>query len=354
MTVVRPANENIVEPSLSIHEAMSRMEVVRRKILLIADADGHLIGTLTDGDFRRFILRTHGISGTVLDVAQREPVVLREDFNPGHIPTLFRTHDISCAPVIDAQRRVTGLVCLEEPGDGAEINVPVVLMAGGLGRRLMPLTANCPKPLLPLGDKPILAHIIGQFKRQGFRRFFISVNYLGHMIEEYFGSGHALGVEISYLRENKRLGTGGALDLLPRNMDEPFIVMNGDLITEVDFRELVRHHLDSRAVATMCVREHLTSIPFGVVNFEGSRYIGVQEKPTLHHHINAGIYCLSQAARQVVPSDAFYDMPTMFSDLSRQNLNCSVHAIADTWIDVGTPEQYEFAQRRISAEMAVA
>lgn len=352
MSVIKHAQENIVSKEMTIHDAMVRLNTVRHKILLIADEAGRLLGTITDGDIRRFILRTRGLTGHVMEAAQSDPVTLDRDFNPGLVANLFRTHDIQCAPVVDQNRIIQGLVCLGDFSDLNEINVPVVLMAGGLGRRLMPLTAQCPKPLLPLGDKPILEHIIGRFVDQGFRRFFVSVNYLGHMIEEYFGSGHHLGVEISYLRETKRLGTGGALDLLPRNMDEPFIVMNGDLLTEVDFRELVRHHKSTGAVATMCVREHLTSIPFGVVQFEGSRYLGVQEKPTLKHHINAGIYCLSKEAREVVPSDSFYDMPTMFLDLAQRQLSCAVHVISDTWIDVGSPEQYELARRRITADVA--
>ena len=297
-------------------------------------------------------MRTGSARTPISEAANTNPATFPPNFNPGWVKTYLRKHNVHFIPIVDEQRRVHGVVSAEDHFPTADLNVPIVLMAGGLGSRLMPLTANCPKPLLPLDDRPILQHIIECFIEQGFKRFFISINYLGHMIEEFFGTGSHLGAEISYLRENRRLGTGGALDLLPVNMDEPFIVMNGDLLTEMDFRALVAHHRQSESIATMCVREHLTSIPFGVVNFEGNAYLGVDEKPTLKHHINAGVYCLSHAAREVVPHDEFYDMPSLFQDLHERGRNCAVHVMRDSWIDIGTPDQYKAAQRRLSQKSA--
>jgi NDP-sugar pyrophosphorylase family protein len=234
---------------------------------------------------------------------------------------------------------------LADPRSHHESRVPVVLMAGGLGRRLRPLTDTCPKPMLRLGGRPLLERIIERFIAQGFREFHISVNYLGHQIEEYFGNGERMGCSISYIRERRQLGTAGALSLLPAELEGPFVVMNGDLLTEVDFQALVKRHQDTGYAATMCVREHATTVPFGVVEMaEGGRYRAMVEKPTLVHHVNAGIYCLSREALYVVPNDRFYDMPSLFQDLDLQGRTCGVHVVGGLLLDIGTPVEFERAQ----------
>ena len=345
--IIDPVNITVSETT-SMRDAIETLEASKVKIILLVDKAGRLIGTITDGDFRRAILKIGKVKGAAIDIACKTPFSVDVKTNPGELKTLLRERNINHIPLVDAAGVLKGLYIDQGYTAVSDIDVPVVLMAGGLGRRLMPLTEDCPKPLLPLGDKPILEHIIERFKKQGFKRFYISVNYLGHMIEEYFGSGERLGVTISYLRENKRLGTGGALDLLPDNMDYPFLVMNGDLLIESDFRDLVSHHHSTEAAATMCVREYQTAIPFGVVQFEGSTYLGVDEKPTLKHHINTGVYCLSKAAVECVPHDEFYDMPTLFSDLSEKNIECSVHLIRDSWLDIGSMKEYTSAQKRFA------
>ncbi|GJL95901.1 MAG: alcohol dehydrogenase [Hyphobacterium sp.] len=327
-------------------EALGKLEKSAIKILFVVDEDGRLVGACTDGDVRRGILKAGDLSAKAREIMNRSPIAIDEGMNPGDVRDLLRRHEIGVVPVVDAARRIKGVITHDTAARGVALETPVVLMAGGLGERLRPLTEDCPKPLLALGKKPILSHIIDQFVDQGFRRFFISVNYLGHMIEEYFGSGHDRGIEISYLREDKRLGTGGALQLLPQNMNYPFLVMNGDLVTETDFRALVNSHRESGAVATMCVREHRTSIPFGVVRFDGAAYQLTEEKPTIRNHINAGIYCLSKEARDAVPQDSYYDMPSLFDDLARESQPCSVHVIHDAWLDIGSIDEYERAQQR--------
>ena len=349
-SMIRPAHQNLVRENSTIRDALRVLEDAQVKLLIVVDENDKFVGTCTDGDIRRAILRSGSARTNVNEAVNRSPVTFEPNFNPGWVKTFLRKHNVHFVPIVDRDRLVHGIVSAEDHLPTVDLNVPVVLMAGGLGSRLLPLTSNCPKPLLPIGDRPILQHIMERFLEQGFSRFFISINYLGHMSEEYFGSGKQIGAEISYLRENRRLGTGGALDLLPTNMDEPFIVMNGDLITEMDFRALVSHHRQSESVATICVREHLTSFPFGVVDFDGSVYLGVDEKPTLKHHINAGIYCLSHAAREVVPHDEFYDMPALFEDLRERVRNCAVHVMHDSWIDIGTPDQYRSAQKRFQTD----
>ena len=338
-----------VKTTTTLRDALERLNASSIKIILVTDKDNHLVGTCTDGDFRRAMLKSGNIDGFALDIANRNPVTVHEDLNAGKLKSLIRERNVRYIPIVDDQGRLKGLYDGTSKPKSDDLKVPIVLMAGGLGRRLMPLTRDCPKPLLPLARKPILEHIITRFRDQGYKRFYISINYLGHMIEDYFGTGKNWGVEITYLRENTRLGTGGALDLLPQNMGFPFLVMNGDLITEIDFDEVVSNHIEAGAAATMCVREYMTSIPFGVVKFHGNTYLDVQEKPTLVHHINAGIYCLSKDALENIPNNEFYDMPTLFSDISEKQIPCAVHVMRDTWIDIGNLREYEAAQARFSA-----
>jgi len=339
-----------VEATTPLRQALAMLEASPAKIILVLDSDRTLVGTVTDGDFRRAILREDNMDGYGIDIANRKPVSVNEDLNKGNLKSLIRERNVRYIPVVDNNGRLTGLYDGSSSPTSDELKVPIVLMAGGLGRRLMPLTADCPKPLLPLADKPILEHIIVKFRDQGYKRFYISINYLGHMIEDYFGTGKNWGVEISYLRENMRLGTGGALDLLPANMAFPFVVMNGDLITEMDFDDIVRNHIETGAAATMCVREYMTAVPFGVVKFHGNTYLDVEEKPTYTHHINAGIYCLSKDALDNIPSGEFYDMPTLFEDLTAKQHPCGVHVMRDSWIDIGNPREYESAQSRFRAK----
>lgn len=345
------ATENMLPDSVTIREAMQRLEQVKTKIVILTGPDGSITGTLTDGDFRRALLNNDDTKRAALDIANHDPYVVSDKKNPGELRGLLREKNVRFIPLVDDAGRATGLFVDDTSFTFQTSDIPVVLMAGGLGRRLMPLTENCPKPMLPLGDKPMLQHIIDRFVDQGFRKFYLSINYLGHMVEDYFGSGRDQGLEISYLRENKRLGTGGALSLLPNNMQFPVIVMNGDLLVEVDFNALVQQHVSEDAKATMCVREYMTSIPFGVVDYDGTKYIGCQEKPTLKHYINAGMYCLSRDAVSIIPDDEFYDMPTLFSDLTEDDKDCGVHVLRGGWIDIGSRGEYEAAQRKFEKKL---
>lgn len=343
----RNASGSTVARTKTLREGLEQLEKTVTKILMVVSDDGTLFGTCTDGDFRRAIIRGSELDDKMESIANRSPFVIKENSLVDAESALTK-RGVAYAPVVDAEGKLVGMVGqahLPSPSDRRE---PVVLMAGGLGRRLMPLTETCPKPLLNLGDRPILEHIIVNLREQGFRRFYISIGYLGHMIEDYFGDGDHLGVTISYLREDKRLGTGGALSLLPTNTFKPFIVMNGDLLTDMDFGDLLSTHMKAGAAATMCIREHRTNIAFGVVETDGTRYIKTNEKPTLTHHINAGIYCISREALRYVPEDKFYDMPTLFGALVDADHICSAHLMRDTWIDIGSLKEFEAAQTRFA------
>ncbi|MFS0724047.1 sugar phosphate nucleotidyltransferase [Paenibacillus sp. 1P07SE] len=222
---------------------------------------------------------------------------------------------------------------------------PVVLMAGGLGTRLLPLTEACPKPLLTIGRKPILEILLEALIRQSFREFYIAVNYKREMIESFCGDGSRFGIRIRYLRETRQLGTAGALGLLPKKLERPILVINADLLTDLDCRMMIRHHLNSGGAATMGVREHLLTVPYGVVEANGSQFEGLVEKPVQRLLVNAGIYVLEPWAAQRIPPDIPLGMPALFELLKRQGERLTVFPIAGEWLDIGTPESYARANR---------
>jgi len=220
----------------------------------------------------------------------------------------------------------------------------VVIMAGGLGSRLRPLTYQQPKPLLKVGTKPILETIIENFVSQGFYRFYLCINYKGHMIKEYFNDGNQWNIDIRYIEEPKRLGTAGALSLLPERPNEPFFVMNGDLLTKVDFVRLLQFHQKQNAVATMCVREYTHTIPYGVTNLDGSKVLDLVEKPTHRYHTNAGIYTVNPEMIDKIPADTFFDMPTLINHLLEEQLHIASFPLHEYWIDIGHIRDFEQAR----------
>jgi NDP-sugar pyrophosphorylase family protein len=214
----------------------------------------------------------------------------------------------------------------------------MVIMAGGMGTRLRPHTKNCPKPLLPVAGKPMLEHIIERAKLEGFSRFVLAIHYLGHMIEDHFGNGERLGVQIDYLREQSPLGTAGALSLLNPCHDAPFVVTNGDVITDIRYGELLDFHIRHDAAATMAVRVHEWQHPFGVVQTKGVEIVGFEEKPVARSHINAGVYVIGPAALGLLTADAHCDMPTLFERLQLQAKRTVAYPMHEPWLDVGRPD----------------
>ena len=219
----------------------------------------------------------------------------------------------------------------------------VILMVGGLGTRLRPLTEDTPKPLLKVGGKPILETIIENFKKYGFKNFVFCVNYKAHMIEEYFGNGKKFGVNIEYVYEKERMGTAGALSLLNKVPNEPFFVMNGDLLTNINFEDMLRFHLEHNAIATMGVREYEYQVPFGVVNVKNEKILSIDEKPIHKFFVSAGVYILDSSCINMIPKDKFYDMPTLFDDILKYNDNIVSFPIREYWLDIGRLDEYEKA-----------
>lgn len=334
-------------PTADLRDVMRVLERSRVQIALVVDDENVLLGTCTDGDVRRALLSDGDLDTPVARVMNKTPVTASDEQTQGDVIAMMRRRGLLQVPVVDRGGRVISLMLLADPRRDRMEDIPIVLMVGGMGKRLRPLTENCPKPMLEIAGRPLLERIIERFAEGGFRNFFLSINYLGHVIEEYFGSGERFDVSIEYLREDQRLGTGGALGLLPPEISGPIIVMNGDVLTDLDFRGLVDIHVDNEAAATMCIREHRTSMQFGVVEFEHERYVKTVEKPTLAHYINAGVYCVSASALDVVPRGRIYDMPEFFEDLVDQGRKCVVHKISASWLDIGSLKDFERANQML-------
>lgn len=333
-----------VAPSAPITEAIRVIDKTQLLIALVVDGDNRLLGTVTDGDVRRGVLRSVPLDAPIETVMNRHPRTAQHDTDRDTMLALMQRWDIRQLPLVRDDGSVAGLALqhdLMEAGDPVENRV--LLAAGGMGRRLRPLTDETPKPLLKVGGKPILEIILDSFIAQNFRNFTISVNYRAQAIIDYFGDGSAWNVNIDYLREDREMGTAGALSLIEDVPGRPFIVMNADLLTNVDFRNLLEFHREQHAIATMCVKEYDLEVPFGVVNVDGQRIVRIDEKPSHSYLINAGIYVFEPTVLSMLPKNTPCNMPDLFDQIIEARHNTAVFPIREYWLDIGHPEQYRIA-----------
>lgn len=339
---MKSLNELLILPTYSIKEAMEVLNSTSKQILLIVDGDKRLIGTLTDGDIRRALLNGLNLSSHIESVMNKNPLVGRVAESKNLQIKLLKKHHLKSLPIVDEQNRLMDILFLEDI-IAEQRSTKVVLMAGGLGLRLRPLTEHTPKPMLKVGKYPILETILRRFKKQGFENFTIAVNYKKEVIQNYFQDGQMLDVNIEYLHENKRLGTAGALSLLSEVPENPIIVMNGDLLTNLNFNELLENHITSGAVATVCVRKHQYQVPYGVINEKEACLTSIVEKPTHEYLTNAGIYVLNPSVLNMIPKNEFYDMPELLNALLVKQLSVNVKTIKDYWLDIGQIDDFNKA-----------
>lgn len=331
----------------TIKDAITNLDKTAVKIVLVVSESGLLEGTISDGDIRRGLLKNCTLDSPLSMIVHKNALVVPPDMGPEMVTQLMKANKVQQIPVVDANYAVVGLHRWEEITSAPLRSNVMVIMAGGMGKRLRPHTENCPKPMLLLAGKPMLEHIIGRSKAEGFSEFVIAVHYLGHMIEEYFGDGAQMGVNIRYLREDAPLGTAGALSLLLPRPDAPFVVTNGDVITDIRYGELLDFHLRHDAAATMAVRLHEWQHPFGVVQTAGIDIVGFEEKPIARSHINAGVYALDPAALACLTTDEPCDMPTLFERLQAQNQRTVAYPMHEPWLDVGRPADLEQVRRNL-------
>ncbi|WP_319381550.1 nucleotidyltransferase family protein [Thiomicrorhabdus sp.] len=325
-----------------IRTALSVLDSASLQIVLVVSEEQALLGTVTDGDVRRALLRGESLDSPVVKAMNPTPVTGTSNDSETAWRKILFEHSLRHLPILDQWRRIKGLYYGKQSIQACEN--PVVLMLGGMGMRLRPLTETVPKPMLKVGDKPILETIVSHIAEQGFTEFYFCINYLGEQIRAYFGHGERWGIRIYYIEENERLGTAGALSLLPSKPDKPFIVMNGDLLTKIDLRSLLNFHQDHQNEVTACVREYSQQVPYGVMELEEGTVSQIVEKPVYRYFVNAGIYALSPTALSLVPDASFYDMTTLMDDLLDDQRRVGGFPLTEYWMDIGQMPDFEQAQ----------
>jgi dTDP-glucose pyrophosphorylase len=332
-----------ITPDTALREALRVIDEGGAQIALVIDEAGRLVGTVTDGDVRRGLLRGQSLDEPVCNIANRLPTVARAVDDVGTILAMMKLKHLRQIPVVDEEGVILRLELLDDLIQDRRRENWVLLMAGGLGTRLGALTKDCPKPLLQVGGKPILETILEEFIQQGFRKFYLSVNYMAEMVVEYFGNGSKWGVEIRYLHETEQLGTAGALRLLPEPLRDPLIVMNGDLLTKAKFNDILDFHTEHQAYATMGVREYTFQVPYGVVQLRKHQLLGIEEKPIHEFFVSAGIYVLSPEAVANLPEGKVLNMPMLFDLYIERGLTVSAYPFREYWLDIGRLGDFERA-----------
>jgi len=340
-------NESLVSinPSTSALEALRVIDFGGAQIALIIDEQHKLLGTLTDGDIRRGLLYGETLASPVERLMNRKFRYVRSGEDEAAVLAMMRREKICQIPALDAEGRVIQLFLLQDLLTPVCLPNAVVIMAGGKGTRLRPHTENCPKPMLPVDGKPMLEILLEQCISSGFSKFFLSVNYLREQIIDHFGNGNAWGISIDYLEEDEPLGTAGSLQLLPHSVQEPFLVMNGDVLTRFNLTQLLRFHVEQEAACTLCVRDHTTTSPFGVVKTNGVELAGFEEKPISRQLVNAGVYVIDPRLLPLLPPHQSTDMPNLLMSAQQVGYRVVVCPIHEYWIDVGQPETLRQAHK---------
>lgn len=338
----------VIKADATIRDAMRVIDETALRIVLVCDEKNKLLGTVTDGDIRRGLLVDCEMQDSVSRVMNTQPITATITDTRQQRLKLMDKDDLLSLPIVDDNNCIVGLETLHQALQPTKRDNPVFIMAGGFGTRLRPLTDHCPKPMLRVGDKPMLAHLINQFVAQGFHNFYISTHYMPEQIRDYFGDGSEWNVSIAYVHEDTPLGTGGALGLLPKTLPNlPLIMMNGDVLTKVDFAKLLEHHEQQRLDATMCVRELEHQVPFGVIESNNGLITEMVEKPTYRYRINTGIYILSPACVAAVIFDNKIDLPTLLEQRIAKNHQVGIYTSYDYWLDIGRMSDYQKAQQDI-------
>lgn len=331
-----------INQNASIKEALEVIDKGAIKVAVVLSDDGLLLGMLSDGDIRRALLKGMSLGDSIAGIINKHPVVANINDTKERILELANEKKLHQIPII-SNGKLIGIQDIRE--FLAPKNKPnkVILMVGGLGTRLRPLTNDVPKPMLDVGNKPILHTIVENFAKYGYTDIIMCVNYKSEIIKEYFGNGDKFGVKIEYVLENQRMGTAGALSLLQKRPKDDFFVMNGDLLTNVNFEYLHEYHKDSNALASICIRKYEMQVPYGVVNVRANKVTSIEEKPTQSFFVSAGIYMFSPIVLDFIPKGIFYDMPTLFSELLKHDFPIHPFPIREYWLDIGRMDEYRRA-----------
>ena len=339
------------KPHNSIKEALDVLNRSEIGIALIVSDNGALLGTLTDGDVRRALLHGTDMTTKVSEIMNHHPVTAPVGTPKRNMLELMQSRRKLQIPLVDQDHRVVDIAWqnqLMELDLSTHPAASVVVMCGGLGSRLRPLTYDVPKPLLPVGGKPVLEHIISTLAESGFRQIYLAVNYMADQIQEYFTDGHRWGVQIDYVHEKKSLGTAGALSLLRDRLHEPTIVLNGDLLTGVDYAKVYEFHVERKFDLTMGVKPYQIQVPYGVVNLDGDYVNQLSEKPVYSFFTNAGIYILNPELISLIPHNEYHDMTDLISLILSQHGRVGAFPFHEYWLDIGRYNDYLLAQEDIA------
>lgn len=344
----------VLPPGATVREAMQCIDRNAKGLALLLDGEGRLRGTITDGDLRRAVLAGVELTAPAEVLLQepwrrpphRVPVTAPRGTPAEELLALMNGRSIRHVPLLDEQERVVEVALLTELVRERELPLQAVVMAGGFGRRLQPFTDAVPKPMLPVGGKPLLERIVGRLRDAGIRQVKMTTHYKPEVIVEHFGDGRAFGVEIEYTWEGKPLGTAGALGMI-QPTEVPLLVMNGDILTEVNFPDMLAFHKEHEADLTVAVRRYEMQVPYGVVRLDGVQVSGVDEKPTVAVFINAGIYLINPGVCARIPEGRSYDMPDLIRSVMADGGVVVAFPIREYWLDIGQISDYRQAQEDV-------
>jgi dTDP-glucose pyrophosphorylase len=336
----------LVSPATSIFDTMEVIDKAGLRAAIVVDEQQHLLGMVTDGDIRRSILKKIALHEPIHKIMNTQPTVAHEDEDREIMATRLQSLSMIHLPVINHERIVVGFETLDNLLKAPRRDNLIVVMAGGMGKRLHPITVDCPKPMVKVGNKPVLEILIENFIKHGFSNFCLAVNYKSEIIRDYFGNGERWSVNIDYVQENQRLGTAGALSILNTIPEKPFFVINADVITHVDFQSLLQFHLDSEVEATMCIREQEHTILYGVVERREESHLlkNIIEKPVSQFFVNAGIYVLDPKVVALLAKDTFCDMPNLLMTCLDHAFRVATFPIKEYWLDIGHHQDLQRAQ----------
>jgi dTDP-glucose pyrophosphorylase len=333
-------NEIILKKSASIIDTLVAIDRGGCKTAFLADGDGKLYASVSDGDIRRALIQGEELSACVGCVANKKPLAIKQGYEIGVVREMLHAKMLTAVPVVDNDDVIIDILRINDLVAGP-VQTPVVIMAGGLGKRLGRLCEEMPKPMLRIAGEPILQHIISNLTRIGFKNFIISVNHKSDVIENYFGDGSNFGCRINYIREPKRLGTAGSIRLLEGRVNTEFLVVNGDILTRANLMNMLDYHKQNAFDMTVGTVEHVVHVDYGVLEVDGGVVRALKEKPVMNYKINGGVYCLNPQMIERIPKDEYFEM-TQLLDMP---ITVGSYDINDYWIDIGRVKQYETAER---------
>ena len=343
-----------IRPENTIRETLECINKNGTGIALVVNEIGQLINTVTDGDVRRAILADIALNTTISELLEQKsntimhkPISASIDTPPSELLRIMQEHVLRQIPILDDNNIVVDLVTIDELLPGQKLPITAVIMAGGYGTRLRPLTEDLPKPMLPIGGKPLIELIVEHLREMGIHQVLISIHYLSEQIEKYLGDGKKFDVTIEYLLENEPLGTAGALGLIKKEIGTPILVINGDVLTKLNYRDMLSHHNNTQADLTVGVRQYNFNIPYGVVEVETSKVTGIREKPSYRFLVNAGVYLLNPAVIKLVPKSTFFNMTDLINQLLANGKKVVSFLITEYWLDIGQHDDYLQAQEDV-------